>query len=186
MLPSQYPAQGSPLLCPCVQECLHFQHAALVVERLCYEQQLLGSLQQHKEPGQREMLLILGEGGALLQGTTLLLLRAGIARRLSPMLTAHRTDPSLHAATRNVQGMGSCSLLVPHTTERDMYLGKHRTLAACPSWHLLSCRRMGGSSMSSAQDTALSTLGVLRGRTEPKAPQRLRQPSSITSSPGPS
>lgn len=127
-----------------------------------------------------------GAGGALLQGTTLLLLRAGIARRLSPMLTAHRTDPSLHAAIRNVQGMGSCSLLVPHTTERDMYLGKHRTLAACPSWHLLSCRRMGGSSMSSAQDTALSTLGVLRGRTEPKAPQRLRQPSSITSSPGPS
>lgn len=142
MLPSQYPAQGSPLLlCPRVQECLHFQHTALVVERLCHEQQLLGSLQQHKEPGQREMQLILGERGALLQGTTLLLLRAGTSRQLSPMLTAHRTDPSLHAATRNVQGTGSCLLLVPHTTERDMYLGKHRMLAACPPG---TCCHVGG------------------------------------------
>lgn len=41
---------------------------------------------------------------------------------LSFVTAPHRTDPSLQAAARNFQGVGVCSVLVPGTTERDMYL----------------------------------------------------------------
>lgn len=34
----------------------------------------------------------------------------------------HRTDPSLQAVARNFHDVGSCLVLVPGTTERDMYL----------------------------------------------------------------
>lgn len=44
------------------------------------------------------------------------------------MMAPHRTDPSLQAAARNFQGVGSCLVLVPGTTDRDMYLQqRHNT-----------------------------------------------------------
>lgn len=48
---------------------------------------------------------------------------------LSDLIMApHRTDPSLQAAARNFQGVGSCLVLVPGKTDRDMYLQqRHNT-----------------------------------------------------------
>lgn len=122
-------AQDSPLpSCLCVQERLHLQHAALVVKRLRHEQQLLGGLQQHKEPAVEQRGVGAGQRGLPAPKSL-----CGVGSwQLSPAAAPHRTDPSLHAAARNLQGAGSCSVVVPGTTERDMYLGKHTTLAPHP------------------------------------------------------
>lgn len=50
-----------------------------------------------------------------------------------PRMAPHRTDPSLQAAARNFQGVDSCSLLVPGTTERDMYLQQTQDAHQCLS-----------------------------------------------------
>lgn len=50
-----------------------------------------------------------------------------------PMTAPHRTDPSLQAAARNFQGVGSCLVLVPGTTDRDMYL-QQRQHSPTPLW----------------------------------------------------
>ena len=48
-----------------------------------------------------------------------------------PTTAPHRTDPSLQAAARNFQGVSSCSVLVPGTTERDMYLQQTHDAHKC-------------------------------------------------------
>lgn len=45
-----------------------------------------------------------------------------------PMMAPHRTDPSLQAAARNFQGVGSCLVLVPGTTDSDIYLQQRHNI----------------------------------------------------------
>lgn len=46
-------------------------------------------------------------------------------------MAPHRTDASLQAAARNFQGIGGCPVLVPGTTERDMYLQQTHDALQC-------------------------------------------------------
>lgn len=151
----QHSTCGSPLpSCPCVQERLHLQHAALVVERLRHQHQLPGGFQQPKEPVMEQTAVSHGRRGVLaplpLPPTTRcpvpsseLALSAAAASSLEravlltpasapgSTMAPHRTEASLQAAARNFQGIGSCPVLVPGTTERDMYLQQTHDAHQC-------------------------------------------------------